>query len=380
MHSCTDMVIERGCPVRVPIQDPRRQYKLLKEDIDRCVQTVLESGRWLFGEQVETFEMSFARYCGVKYAHSVANGTDALELALVAAGAKGREVITVANAGGYTTTACRIIGAFPVYVDIDPDSLLMSVPAALAAVTPQTAAIVITHLYGRLADTQVFRSGLVSQGRQDVTIIEDCAQAHGSARNGHHAGSLGDIGTFSFYPTKNLGAMGDGGAIVCTDDDLARQIVQLRQYGWRERYHSVVPYGRNSRMDEIQAAILRIKLPYLNEWNARRRQIVRHYNEAAPSPFTVWFDNSSAFVAHLAIARHPERDRIRKFFQDLGVMTEIHYPILDCDQPGQQDLPRVVHDLSVTRQAVKEIFTLPCFPEMTDEEGSFVCECLQKAG
>jgi len=364
--------------VRVPIQDPKRQYTLLKEDIERCVRAVFESGRWLLGEQVKTFEASFARYCGVKNACSVANGTDALELALLAAGAKDREVITVANAGGYTTTACRVIGAFPVYVDIDPDSLLMSASAAIEAVTPRTSAIVVTHLYGRLADISSFRSGLVSRGRQDIKIIEDCAQAHGAYREDHHAGSLGDFGTFSFYPTKNLGAMGDGGAIIC-DDDSAHKLMQLRQYGWRERYYSVVPYGRNSRMDEIQAAILQIKLPYLDEWNKRRRQIVQHYREAASSPFDIWFDNSPAFVAHLAVARHPERERIRKYFQDSGVMTEVHYPILDCDQPSQQDLPCAVHDLSVTRAVVKEIFTLPCFPEMSDEEVSFVCECLHKA-
>jgi dTDP-4-amino-4,6-dideoxygalactose transaminase len=133
-------------------------------------------------------------------------------------------------------------------------------------------------------------------------------------------------------------------------------------------------------MDEIQAAILLIKLPYLDAWNARRREIVRRYHEAAPGPLSVWCDNSSAFVAHLAVARHQERDRIRKLLHDLGVMTDIHYPILDCDQPSQQDLPRVVHDLTVTRRAVKEIYTLPCFAEMTDEEVSFVCKCLQKAG
>jgi dTDP-4-amino-4,6-dideoxygalactose transaminase len=364
--------------VRVPIQDPKRQYHLLKKDIDQCALIALDSGRWFFGEQVNSFETSFARYCGVKRALTVANGTDALEIALVVAGAKGREVITVANAGGYTTTACRIIGAIPVYVDIDPDSLLMSPPAALLAVTPQTAAIVVTHLYGRLADIHALRSGLISRGRQDITIIEDCAQSHGAVRNGHYAGSLGDMGIFSFYPTKNLGAIGDGGAIVCTDDDLARLIVQLRQYGWSERYHSVVPYGRNSRMDEIQAAILCVKLPYLDEWNARRRQIVQRYSEVALRPLSVWFDNSSAFVAHLAIARHPERDRIRNFLQDLGVTTDIHYPIIDCDQPSQQVLPSVVHDLGVTRQVVNEIFTLPCFPEMTDEEVRYVCECLQK--
>jgi aminotransferase EvaB len=366
--------------VRVPLQDPRRQYELLKEDIDRGVLAALESGRWLFGEQVGTFEKSFAGYCGVKYAHSVANGTDALELALVAAGAKGREVVTVVNAGGFTTTVCRIVGAVPVYVDIDPDSLLMSLPAALSAVTSQTAAVVVTHLYGRYADIRAFRSGLDSIGRQEVIIIEDCAQAHGASRGGRHAGSLGDIGTFSFYPTKNLGAMGDGGVIVCNDDDLADRIALLRQYGWREKYHSVIPFGRNSRMDEIQAAILRVKLYHLDEWNARRREIVLRYSEAASGALAVWHDDSSAFVAHLAVARHPERDRIRKLMQDSGVLTEIHYPVLDCDQPSQRGLPSVEHDLSVSRRAVKEIFTLPCFPEMTDEEISFVCKCLQKVG
>ncbi|HWR59799.1 MAG TPA: DegT/DnrJ/EryC1/StrS family aminotransferase, partial [Thermodesulfovibrionales bacterium] len=269
-------------PLQVAVQDPKRQYELLKKDIDRCVLSVLESGRWLFGERVKAFEMSFAGYCGVKYAHSVANATDGLELALVSAGARGREVITAANAGGYTTTACRIVGAVPVYVDVDPDSLLMSLPAALAAVTPATAAVVVTHLYGRLADVVGVRSSLVSMGREDIIIIEDCAQAHGAVRDGRHAGSLGDIGIYSFYPTKNLGGMGDGGAIVCNDDSLSDHLAQLRQYGWRERYHSVVPYGRNSRMDEIQAAILGVKLPHLMEWNARRRRIVRCYKDAAP--------------------------------------------------------------------------------------------------
>lgn len=366
--------------MQVPVQDPRRQYERLKEEIDQAVLAVLASGRWLFGAQVRDFETALASYCQVKHAYSVGNGTDALELALVVAGARGREVITVANAGGYTTTACRIVGAVPVYVDIDPDSLLMALPEALSALTPQTAAIVITHLYGRLANVPAFREGLSSLGRDDVTIIEDCAQAHGSTRNGFPAGSIGDIGTFSFYPTKNLGAMGDAGAIVCEDDGLGQRISQLRQYGWRERYHSVVPYGRNSRMDEIQAAILQVKLPYLDTWNARRRQIVQHYHEAAPEPLVVWNDHSNTFVAHLAVARHPEREPFRRSLHSLGVSTEIHYPILDCDQPSQQDAPRVVRSLDVTRRAAQEIFTLPCFPEMTDEEVSFVSECLQKTG
>src|SRR5262249_20471929 len=160
---------------------------------------------WLFGQQVQNFETAFAHFCGVPYALTVGNGTDALELALLAAKAKGREVITVANAGGYTTTVCRVIGATPVYVDIEADTLLISLPAALAAVTPQTAAIVVTHLYGRLADVQRLRASLEAVRREDIVIIEDCAQAHGASRNGQRAGSFGDLATFSFYPTKNLG-------------------------------------------------------------------------------------------------------------------------------------------------------------------------------
>lgn len=366
--------------MQVPVQDPRRQYERLKQDIDRSVLAVLESGRWLFGEQVKGFETALAERCRVTHAYSVGNGTDALEIALVAAGARDREVITVANAGGYTSTACRIVGAIPVYVDIDPESLLMSLPETLLALTPRTAAIVVTHLYGRLADVQAFRFGLSSSGRGDVVIVEDCAQAHGSARNGSPAGSIGDIGTFSFYPTKNLGAMGDAGAIVCNDDVLGQRISQLRQYGWRERYHSAIPYGRNSRMDEIQAAILRVKLPCLDAWNDRRRQIVQRYHQSAAEPLAIWLDESKAFVAHLAVARHPERERFRRSLHSLGVGTDIHYPILDCDQPSQQHSAQVVRPLDVTRRTVKEIFTLPCFAEMTDEEVSFVCECLQNAG
>lgn len=362
--------------MRIQLHDPKREYAYLRDVINQAVMRVLESGRWLFGDELEQFEKEYAQYCGVKHALMVANGTDALELALTAVDARGREVITVANAGGYTTSACRIVGAVPVYVDICSDNLLMSLPAAIAAVTPKTAAIVITHIYGRLANTAALRTGLISIGRHDIAIIEDCAQAHGAKADGCCAGSVGDIGTFSFYPTKNLGSMGDGGAVICSDENLAKRIGMLRQYGWSERYQSEIPFGRNSRMDEIQAAVLRIKLGYLDEWNEKRRKIVSRYHEAAPS--LIWFDRSAAFVGHLAIARHPERDRVRALLNDVGIMTAIHYPTMDFDQPGQRGLSCVVHDLSVTRQTVMEIFTLPCFSEMTDEEIAFVCETLRR--
>lgn len=364
----------------VPLQAPLRQYQDLKPELDSAVLSSVSSGRWLFGANVETFEEKFADYCGVPAVVSVANGSDALEIALIAAGAKGSEVITVANAGGYTTTACRVIGATPVYVDIDPETLLLSTTSALEAVTPNTAVLVATHLYGRLIDVPTLRAALVSLGREDVLIIEDCAQAHGALRNGQRAGSFGDLATFSFYPTKNLGAMGDGGAIACKDPLRAEQLRRLRQYGWSERYHSTSPYGRNSRMHEIQAAILLCKLPHLDTWNARRREIVGRYQAAASGDFTSWHTGSSAFVAHLAVSRHQERDLVRAIFSKAGVATDVHYPTLDCDQPSQQGLPFKTHDLAVSRKATGEILTLPCFPEMTEAEIALVVRTINDIG
>jgi dTDP-4-amino-4,6-dideoxygalactose transaminase len=337
----------------------------------------LESGRWLFGENVARFEQEFARYCDTSCLITVANGTDALEIALIAAEAKGREVITVANAGGYTTTACRVIGAIPVYVDIDPETLLISVPSALDAVTPQTVAVVVTHLYGRVADVSALRTGLAAAGREDVVIIEDCAQAHGAQINGKRAGSFGDLATFSFYPTKNLGGMGDGGAIACNKDSYCQIVKWIRQYGWQERYRSILPYGRNSRMDEVQAAILCVKLQYLDDWNRRRRDIVSQY-KASSSSFNGWFNDSAGFVAHLAVARHPRRDHVRAQLALSEIMTDIHYPILDCDQQSQDGLLMVMHDLTESRRAISEIMTLPCFPEMSDIEVEQVCESLAR--
>lgn len=363
--------------MQVPLQAPLRQYEMHKEILDAAVLAVLSSGRWLFGSEVESFEKEFAEFCGVPFVCTVANGSDALEIALTTAGARGREVITAANAGGYTTTACRVIGAVPAYVDIVPETLLLSISAVLGAVTSRTAAVVVTHLYGRMVDVPALRTGLESLGRTDIVIIEDCAQAHGAVLNGQRAGSFGDLATYSFYPTKNLGGMGDGGAIACKKAAHADMVSMLRQYGWSKRYCSKVPYGRNSRMDEIQAAILRCKLPLLDTWNAKRREILAAYEIASAGGFGSCGQPVSSCVAHLAVYRHPERDRVREFFSQTGVATDVHYPTLDCDQPSQQGLPMIVHDLTQSRNAVKEIFTLPCFPEMTEEEVSIVVKAIR---
>jgi len=363
----------------VHINQPSRQLALLRGDILQALSEVADSGRWIKGERTSAFEHAFAGFCGVSHCLGVANGTDALELALRALESAGKEVITVANAGGYTTTACRLVGAKPVYVDVEEDSLLLDLDAAIHALTRQTRAIVVTHLYGSAVDVEDLRGRLHKAQRDDVMIIEDCAQAHGACVRGRRVGSLGDLGTFSFYPTKNLGALGDAGAIVCADEVLFEEVVALHQYGWVRRYESQLPYGRNSRMDEMQAAVLLVKLPYLDQWNDQRRAIVRGYQEAVQGSGTrLAVKDAPECVAHLAVIRTRAREAFRKGFEQRGIMTDVHYPKLDCDQASQRNLPMDVRGLAVSRQQTNEILTLPCFPELTSGERSTVADALHE--
>jgi dTDP-4-amino-4,6-dideoxygalactose transaminase len=363
--------------MKIPFHDPKRQYLVLREEIQHAIVEVCEQGRYLFGYKTEEFEQSFAQFCGSTHCISVANGTDALEIALRAVGCTvNSEVITVANAGCYTTTACRIIGAIPVYVDVLPKSLTLNIKAALEAVTDSTRAIVVTHLYGIAVDVPKLKAGLEKLGRQDIAIIEDCAQAHGAKLNGKSVGSMGDIGSFSFYPTKNLSAMGDGGALICHSQELADKLRKLRQYGWSGKYKSTIPLGRNSRLDEIQAAILLVKLPHLEQYNTRRRNIIGHYTAAAPEGLVILEQNSESQVGHLCVAMHSERAQVREQLHRAGIATDIHYPILDHNQPISNDLKSTVHDLRISIDTNKLIFSLPCFPELTDSEVDYVCEQL----
>jgi dTDP-4-amino-4,6-dideoxygalactose transaminase len=279
-------------------------------------------------------------------------------------------VITVANAGGYTTSACRIVAGIPVYVDVRDDSLTLDVEATIQAVTTETVVVVATHLFGNVVDVVALRSRLESINRGDVVIIEDASQAHGASLRGASVGSLGDIGVFSFYPTKNLGALGDAGAIVTSDPELFGRLTALHQYGWVGRYQSELPFGRNSRMDEIQAAVLTVKLPHLGSWNAERRSIVETYIASVSGSSEIVFatDAVAGGVAHLAVARSPQREGLRSHLADLGIGTDVHYPTLDFNQPSQRGLPARRLDLRVSEVAVDEIVSLPCFPGMTDPE------------
>ncbi|MDA9981311.1 DegT/DnrJ/EryC1/StrS family aminotransferase [Gammaproteobacteria bacterium] len=364
--------------MQVPFHAPKRQYETLSKEIDEAIAEVLTTGHYIMGSKHQEFENQFSAYCGVAHGIGVGNGTDALEIALRTAGAEaGNEVLTVANAGMYTTTACLLIGAVPHYVDIDADSMTMCPKSLASAISEKTKAVVVTHLYGQIADLAAIKRVMESY---EALLIEDCAQAHGARRNGVNAGSFGDLATFSFYPTKNLGAIGDGGMILTDSEELAVRARLLRQYGWTEKYISRLPRCRNSRLDEMQAAILLAKLPRLDEWNERRREIIGHYRETC-TPLGLKFQYKSGldFVGHLAVARHPKRDLIRTLLAEQGVPTDIHFPLADYQQKAMQAMHWTREDQPNTRSALGEIFSLPCFPELREAEIDHVASSLQKA-
>jgi len=359
------------------VNDLRRHLAPLDAELTGVAARVIASAWLVLGREVGEFEQRFAAYCGVAHCVGVANGTDAIELGLKALGVgPGMRVATVANAGAYGSTAILAAGATPVYVDIDPRTCLMS-PAALVATLAHARphAVIATHLYGAMADMAAI---LAVADEARIPVIEDCAQAHGASRGGGKAGSFGALGTFSFYPTKNLGALGDGGAIVTDSSDLATRARQLRQYGWTRRYHAEVPAGRNSRLDELQAAVLSALLPRLDAWNARRREIAARYTtELAGSCGVVAPRVEDGDVAHLYVVRARDRDRLREHLRASGIPTDVHFPLPDYRQPGiAACLPGAPH-LEETERACAEVVTLPCFPELTDDEVAFVVERVQ---
>jgi len=356
---------------------PARENEAIRSDINRAVQSVLDSGYYLLGEQTRAFEQEFAAFCRVEHCLTLGNGTDALEIAMRAIGVSaGDEVITVANAGGYTTTACNLIGAVPVYVDVEPDRLLLDIDQAVAAVSEQTRCVVATHLYGQVVDIPQLRSSLDRAGYQRVRIVEDCAQAHGASQGGRVVGSMADIATYSFYPTKNLGGLGDGGAIVTGSSEFYQLCLQLRQYGWSTKYQSATPYGRNSRMDELQAAVLRVKLNHLPACNARRREVAMQLARVCQPALDVVTEPDSTHAAHLFVVRHPQRRVVRDTLAARGIATDIHYPILDQNQHSMRSLPYRALAMPNAERAADEIFSLPCYAGISDDELTYMCTVL----
>ena len=348
------------------INDLFRHNQDVMGELSVAAKRILESGWYVLGSEVKDFEQEFASYCQVAHCVSVANGTDALELALRALDiGPGDQVVTVANAGAYSTTAIFAVGAMPVYVDIDSDTLLLSIENLRSLINAETKAIVVTHLYGQAAPVDEV---LAMASEYGIPVIEDCAQAHGAMLNGQRVGSFGAISCFSFYPTKNLGALGDGGAITTNDAALAKRVQMLRQYGWQGKYEISLVGGRNSRLDEMQAAFLRVKLPHLDTWNQRRFEIGRMYISGINHPLVALPRIAAgSFVGHLFVVRSPQRDNLREHLKNNKIMSEVHYPIPDYRQPAfAAFFPGI--SLEKTERACAEILTLPCFPEMTDAE------------
>jgi dTDP-4-amino-4,6-dideoxygalactose transaminase len=364
------------------LNDLKRQYDALRPLLDDAVRRVLASGWYVLGPEVETFEQEFAGYCQTSQCVGVASGTDALEIGLRALGiAPGDEVITVANAGMYSTVAIRAVGALPVFAEIDPVTMTMDPAALLSGITVRTRAVVVTHLYGRMAHMPE----LVACARQhDLALIEDCAQAHGAQVDGRRAGSWGDVGCFSFYPTKNLGALGDGGAVVTSDAQVAQRARRLRQYGWIQRFRALEPGGRNSRLDELQAAILRAKLPYLDGWNQARVRIAARYGELL-EPTSLQLPAlpvAGEMIFHVYALRTPQRERLRTTLPEQGIGCDVHYPIPDHLQPACADLGYGRGALPETERAAAEVLSLPCFPELglaeLEQVAAAVKECLDE--
>jgi len=364
---------------RLPLVDLRRQHSMLDDDIKAAIARVFDASDFILGSEVRAFEGEFAELCGVPYAIACGNGTDALELALWAAGVgPGDEIITVANTFAATGEAIVRCGATPRFVDVDPDTLLMDLAQVERAITPRTRAVIPVHLFGSCVDMK----GLLALARRHgLKVVEDAAQAHGAVVDGKRAGSHGDAATFSFYPGKNLGAVGDAGMVVTSDFAVAERVRGARDHGRSGKYeHATI--GRNSRMDGLQAAVLRVKLRHLEEWNRRRSQLADRYRfllDDLPEVKVVAASPGTP-VYHLFVIETEHRDRVREALDAMGIGTGVHYPIPLHLQPAFADLGGMsAGSLPVAERAAGRILSLPMFPEMSETEVDRVVDALSDA-
>ncbi len=355
--------------MHIPFGDLGRQFAAHQAELEAAALRVLRSGWYVLGPEVRAFEAEWAEFCGVAHCAGVASGTDALHLALRAVGVQaGDEVITVPNAAGYTAFALRLIGARPVYADVDEQTWTMDPASAACLITKRTRAIVPVHLYGEPADMEAL-AGLGE--RRGIAIVEDCAQAHGAEAQGRPVGSWGAAACFSFYPTKNLGALGDGGAVTTSNAELVQRIGRLRQYGWSSKYLAVDRYGFNSRLDELQAALLRVRLQTLRVENERRRSLAALYRQLFfGQRGLVLPDARPGHVYHLFVVRVLERRReeLRRALHERGIGTDVHYPVPDYLQPAFADLGRGPGTAPVSERLAGEVLSLPCYPELSLDE------------
>lgn len=356
----------------IPFNDLSRAIAAQRVELDAALAEVLDSGWLVHGPQHSAFESELAEYLGVPHAAGVGNGTDALELALRAVMPSGRDVvISAANCGGYTSTAARRAGYRLRYADVDPANHVLTADTVAPLLDEGVGAVVVTHLYGRVADVAAIRAVCEPLG---VSVVEDCAQALGAGAPGSRTGSFGDVAAFSFYPTKNLGALGDGGAVASRSAETDAAVRRLRQYGWDRKYSVADDGGRNSRLDEMQAAVLRVRLRRLDEATRARRAIVERYAAAASDRVRV-LPIDAGHAAHLAVVETKEVESLQAHLAAALVRSDVHYPIPDHKQPA------FVADqsgtfLATTEQLAGQILSLPLFPELQDDEIERVCAAL----
>lgn len=347
---------------RIPCSapSPREDAAAVRAAIDR----VLASGWFILGPEVEAFEAEFAAACGASYAVGVGNGTDAIAVILRALGiGPGDEVITSPLSAAYTALAIMMTGARPVFADVEVSSLTLDPAAVASAITPRTRAILPVHLYGQAADMPALERIASQHG---LALVEDCCQAHLATADGRPVGTIGIAGAFSFYPTKNLGALGDGGAVITNDAAMAERARRIRNGGQTDRYHHEIA-GVNSRLDEMQAAILRARLPFLADWTTRRRRLAAKYRRGlSPSHVRVLAERDPGHVYHLFVVRSADRDALQQHLRGRGIETLVHYPIPIPAQTAVRDQdPR---ECPTATEACREVVSLPMYPALTDAE------------
>ncbi len=346
----------------------------LREQELAAVKRVFDSGWFILGKEVETFEKSWADFCGRKFAVGVGNGMDAIEIGLRAMGiGPGDEVVTTPMTAIASVLAIVRAGATPVLADVDLASALLDPASVARCLTKKTKAVLLVHLYGQVREMEKWQ-------KLDVALVEDCAQAHGARWNGKHAGSFGAFGAFSFYPTKNLGAKGDAGALVTDSDEIATSAKRIRNYGATDRYHHVDP-GMNSRLDEMQAAILSARLPWLERFNARNRQIAARYVAEIKNPRIELLASPLApenHVYYLFVVRCAERDRLMKFLKDREIESLIHFPVPAHQQECGRGIRCDPKGLTNAERHARECLSIPCHPQMSDDDVDLVVRALNQ--
>jgi dTDP-4-amino-4,6-dideoxygalactose transaminase len=371
--------------VKIPFVDLTLQHEPIQHEIEQAIQSVLQKGDFVLGKALAEFETAFATACGVQYGVGVACGTDAIALGLQASGIKpGDEVILPANTFIATLIGVVHAQATPILVDCDPETALIDLKAAEKAITPKTKAILPVHLYGQLVSPQQLKDFAVAH---NLLIFEDAAQAHLAEREGYIAGSIGKAAAFSFYPSKNLGAAGDGGIVVTNDADVAQKLRSLRNYGAPQKYIHT-DYGTNSRLDTLQAAVLNVKLPHLKQWNLQRNTAAKEYDslfKALQNQGIIPIENQSqqGHIYHLYVVRITEkcpvnRENLQTKLADLGIQTGIHYPLPCHLQPAYKYLGYKEGDFPVAERLAKEILSLPMYPGLSQTQVKQVVEAIQE--